>query len=54
MDLIAIGGTWIFGTALIYLLSSNKNDKDKLKIMTCRRSLRTIKKVDESDAKSIF
>ena len=52
----ALGCTWLLISYIGYLIKTNndKNETTKLKVMTCRKQIKTFKRLDDADNKSIF
>ena len=51
---IVIGGVWILFTVIGFGIYKTNSTADKLRVMSCRNTLKKYKKLDESDNKSIF
>ena len=46
-------GISTFGTGFAFLIKDDK-DKNTLKIMSCRKNLRMIRRLDSNESKNIF
>ena len=53
MELILIG-SWIVFTAIGCCVVKLRGNKEKLRVMSCRHTLRKYQKLDEADRKSMF
>ena len=53
MELILIG-SWIGFTVIGCCVVKLRGKDEKLRVMSCRRTLRQYKKLDEADNKSLF
>lgn len=53
MELILIG-SWIGFTVVGCCVVKLRNNKEKLRVMSCRHTLRQYKKLDDADNKSLF
>ena len=54
MQVAIIGGGWIVFTIVGYVIYKANSSQDKLRVMSCRNTLKKYKKLDESDNKSLF
>lgn len=54
MQIMIIGGVWIVFTLVGYGIYKSNSTQERLRIMSCRNTLKKYKKLDEADNKSIF
>ena len=54
MTEIIIGGSWVVFTLIGCCVVKLKGKNEKLKVMSCRHTLRKYKRLDDSDNKSLF
>lgn len=54
MQIAIIGGCWLVFTVAGYGIYKASSSQDKLRVMSCRSTLRKYQKLDEADRKSIF
>lgn len=54
MQIAIIGGIWLVFTVAGFIIYNVNNTADKLRVMSCRNTLKKYKKLDESDNKSLF
>lgn len=54
MQIAIIAGCWTVFTSIGYIIYKHNTTADKLRVMSCRRTLRKYSKMDEMDKKSIF
>ena len=54
MQKTIIGGIWIVFTVVGVGIYKTNSTADKLRVMSCRNTLKKYKKLDDSDNKSIF
>lgn len=54
MQIAIIAGCWVVFTTVGYGIYKSSSSQDKLRVMSCRSTLRKYQKLDEADRKSIF